>query len=135
MPDGARSASGRAGRGGLRPSVRIHEMLKIRREQQEALGRPFRQRFREELLRFVRDKAPGASAAEDEALVEYAIARARRHGVVSCADVARYIAFMVTLGRDFDMDPNLPWAQAILRDPTVSGGQKMENLLERALKS
>lgn len=110
-------------------------MLKIRREQQDALGLPFRQRFREELLRFVRDKAPGASAEEDAALVEYAIARARRHGVVSCADVARYIAFMVTLGRDFDVNPNHPWAQEILRDPTVSGGQKMADLLERVLRS
>lgn len=68
--------------------------------------------------------------------VAHGIARAESHRITKRGNVRRYIDLMFTLGRDFDLDPDLPWAQAILRHaPERSETALVEELLERALAS
>src|SRR5579871_4593397 len=48
------------------------------------------------------------------AVIQYGIERARGYGITAERDVCRYIDVMMVYGRDFDRDPALPWAGAIL---------------------
>ena len=49
--------------------------------------------------------------------VRYGLERAKSHRITKETDVARYIGLMFAFGADFDRDPALPWAAAILGDP------------------
>jgi hypothetical protein len=44
-------------------------------------------------------------------------AKAGQYGIESERDVCKFITLMFTFGRDFDVDPKLPWASEILRNP------------------
>ena len=50
-------------------------------------------------------------------LVRYASQRASAYGFVSEQDVCKYVDLTLLFGRDFDRDPSLGWAEAILLDP------------------
>jgi len=49
-----------------------------------------------------------------EELVEYGCMRPKRYGISAPEDLRHYIYLMVQLGRDFDVDPMLPWASSLL---------------------
>ncbi len=62
---------------------------------------------------------------EVRAWIRYGIERASAYGITAQRDVCKYIDLMFVFGRDFDRDPNLPWAASILndralRDPTTN---------------
>ena len=59
--------------------------------------------------------ALGDSAVHE--LIAQGVGRAAAYGIEAETDVCLYIDLMVLFGRDFDRDPKLPWASAILRDP------------------
>ena len=63
--------------------------------------------------------------------VRYGIDRAASYGITSEKDLARYVGLMFAFGLDFDRDKRLPWAAAILKEPTLADGSvKMAHLWE-----
>lgn len=105
-------------------------MFVIRKEQLEALGRP----YTESLVELVRANLPDYYAAAGDAgaraLVEVARERAARYSIVRCRDIGCYIAFMAGLGWSFDTDPRYSWAGAILQDPALNAVEKLAKLRE-----
>ena len=74
--------------------------------------------FGEEMLEELRELFPIEFAAAGEwrmrALVQYGCTRPQRYGIRNQSEIRRYIELMVQLGRNFDVDPELPWASQIL---------------------
>jgi hypothetical protein len=57
-------------------------------------------------------------------MIRYGIQRAASYEIGASDDVRTYIDVMMLLGRDFDKDPNYPWARKLLcdenlKDPSV----------------
>lgn len=48
--------------------------------------------------------------------VRYGVERARSYGITASREVCMYIDVMAVFGRNFDRDPQLGWAAAILND-------------------
>ena len=98
-------------------------MLKIYPEQTEAFARAsvrdYEARMARHLDRFfpAESQALGREGLLD--LIRHGVARAATYGLVQEHDVALYLNLAVALGRDFDRDPRLPWAQAALTDPAL----------------
>ena len=92
-------------------------MLTIRKEQMAALGAAQVKKFEDRMVTHLQKHFPeqckklGPKLRE---LVAYGIERAGSYGIVAERDVSRYIDIMLAFGRDFDKDPNLPWAAAAL---------------------
>ncbi len=87
-------------------------------EQVDLLKGSDRDAFREEMLDEIRKLFPaefeGAGGERIKNFVEYGCTRPKCYGICSRADLRRYIHLMVQLGRDFDVDPGLPWAARLL---------------------
>lgn len=112
-------------------------MLRILREQVDALRQLELEAYRERVLGQIREIFPAQWSALGEegagALVDRALGRAARHGCKSEGDVFRYVSLMLVLGHDFEEDPALPWVREILGEPEASGWQKMSALMDRAI--
>ena len=65
--------------------------------------------------------------------VRYGSARPRRYGLRSQSEVVSYLRLMLTLGKNFDEDPILPWARDFLTRRT-SPSKKLERLWAEAEK-
>lgn len=61
--------------------------------------------------------------------IEHCITRARGYGIEEGSQVCRYIDIALSFGRDFDRDPECPWAATVLRDPRLAPAAKMSKLL------
>ncbi len=109
-------------------------MLVIRAAQMEALARAAMDPFVENVIAHLRRVWPEECAAMGdealEALVAHGLAKCDRYGVETEYDVGRYCDLMLLLTRDFDEDPNLPWAQDILTAPGFDGRMKVDQLME-----
>ena len=113
-------------------------MLVIRKEQMEVLShyvlKGFEDRMVEHLNEFFPDQCETLGEPDVREAVQYGIDRAGSYGITSERDVCKYLNLMFTFGRDFDVDPRLPWAAAILNagdvtDPT----RKIERLYTEAM--
>jgi hypothetical protein len=104
-------------------------MLTIRSEQMKALGLAFQERFSARMARHLRRAyAKYVSTWTDDrlfGLIEQATTDAREYGVTAERDVARYIGYAVTYGREFHLKS---WAAEILETPKINGTQKMDRL-------
>lgn len=58
-------------------------------------------------------------------LVGHALERAMAHGLDRERDVLRYLAVMMTFGRDFDVDPAHPWAREVLGSTGEDRGARL----------
>lgn len=68
--------------------------------------------------------------------IRYGIQRAASHHITGDTDVARYVGLMFAFGPDFDRDPRLLWASAILNDPNLADPRlKMARLWEAGEKA
>lgn len=96
-------------------------MLTIRKEQWDLFAKVEVEKFEDWVHGHVRNFFPAeyrtAGEAKIRELIRYGRERAAAHGFMGKRDVCRYIDLMVILGRDFDRDPGLPWAAAILQKP------------------
>jgi hypothetical protein len=92
--------------------------LTLHKEQMEPLGEVKRNSFAEAMLEDLHKLFPmefaAAGDARMEALVQYGCTRPQRYGIRNQSDIRRYIELMVRLGREFDTDPQRPWASQIL---------------------
>ena len=93
-------------------------MLKIYDDQAEAFTRAARRDFEDRMAAHLRRFFPHEGRILGDAglrdTIRHGVARAATYGVVSEHDVAWYLNLMMALGREFDADPLLPWAHAIL---------------------
>ena len=96
-------------------------MLTIRKEPWDLFAKVEVEKFEDWVHGHVRKFFPAeyrtAGEAQIRELIRHGRERAAAYGFVGKPDVCRYIDLMVVLGRDFDRDPGLPWAAAILQKP------------------
>jgi hypothetical protein len=95
-----------------------NRMLTIRQEQMVAFRKAELEKFVDHVSTHVRKFFPKQAeelGREGElALIRYGIERAARYGITGRSDVLKYIDLSILLGRQFDVDPKLPWAGKIL---------------------
>jgi len=66
--------------------------------------------------------------------IELGLKKAAQYGIHSERDVCKFLNFMFAYGFDFDNDPELPWARAILvRNDLVRANVKLHLLEEAAM--
>src|SRR5215213_1636422 len=98
-------------------------MIRIQKRQLGTFAAARWASFEDDLTAHLRAFFPTACASLGDAGVRaeirYGAARAALHGVVGERDLFLYLDLMFTLGRDFDDDPDLPWARELLADPTL----------------
>jgi hypothetical protein len=114
-------------------------MLTIRKEQIAVFGplgkKVFEDRMLTHLKKFFPEQSESLGEPKLRETVQYGTQRAAAHSIISERDVCKYIDLMILYGRDFDKDPNLPWAQSILRNQALRNpSAKIERLLEAAKK-
>lgn len=99
-------------------------MLIIRKEQIEEFGKIAQKRFVEgmvaHLFQFFPEECEALGTEETVEAIYDALERAGHYGFVSERDVCLYMDVMFAFGRDFDEDPDLPWAKEILNDEALS---------------
>jgi hypothetical protein len=66
--------------------------------------------------------------------IRYALKRAESYEIVSERDVCIYTDLMFAFGKDFDKDPQLPWAGTILNEESLKGepSQRIDRLYDVA---
>jgi hypothetical protein len=94
-------------------------MFTIRKEQMAALTKVEVRTVEDRTLDHIRKTFPlkfGALGEEKtREIIQYGVKHVAKYGFKGDPDVTKYIEVMVLFGRDFDADPQLPWAGAILR--------------------
>jgi hypothetical protein len=66
-------------------------------------------------------------------MIRHGIQKAAGYGITTERDVCQYIDLMMVFGRNFDADPDLPWASSVLNYPTLNDSTiRMEHLYETA---
>ena len=99
--------------------------MNLRREQIEVFRELMSKRFEDRMVAHLERHFPEQCRALGEAgtreAIQYGIEQAASYRIVAERDVCKYIDVMFAYGRDFDTDPKLPWAGAILRDETLGG--------------
>ena len=114
-------------------------MFTIRKEQMAAFRPLGKKAFEDRVLDHLKRAFPQQSAAlGNEKLretIQYGTERAAAYRIVAERDVCKYIDLMVLYGRDFDIDPNLPWAQSVLQNQAIRHpSTKVERLYKEAKK-
>jgi hypothetical protein len=112
-------------------------MFTIRKEQVAVLSKVEARTIESRQLSHIRETYPKKVDAlgEDKIreIIRDAPKRATKYGFKGDPHVLKYVEVMVLWGRDFDADPQLPWAAQILRKrkkPAV----KLSTLYEEAIK-
>ncbi|QSQ23750.1 hypothetical protein JY651_01820 [Pyxidicoccus parkwayensis] len=107
-------------------------MLRIRREQLDALGlarrEAFIDRLAEKLRRHWASECEGLDAPALRERIGDAIDRAAKYELRAEVDVARYLNITFALGPRFDEDPRYPWARAILEEEAFTPAKKVDRL-------
>lgn len=98
-------------------------MLRIKREQMNALEAVAMKHFEDEMLERMAVFAPRLYEIYGEKIfrevIRQGIQRAKAHRFTMRGPVQFYIETMFTLGCDFDSDPQYPWCREILEDVEV----------------
>lgn len=112
-------------------------MLIIRAAQLIVLAGPMMERLRARAAAHLRVHFAVQCEALGEAgladAIDHGLARAAAHGFRAESDLLQYLNLCFTFGRDFDGDPELGWAAAILADDRAEPGARMRRLYARAL--
>ena len=104
-------------------------MLRIHKQQMDALSTEALHDYEDRLLPHLRKFFPAYcdSLGEERVrgVIRYGIARAGSHDITLEREVCIYIDAMFAFGRDFDEDPALPWAAAVLNEPSATRGYRL----------
>jgi hypothetical protein len=104
-------------------------MLTLRQEQLDAFAQSARQAFIDRMSAHLRSGFfPSIAGLDDAALVEFiehGMAAAPRYGMEAEEHVRYYIESMAIYGKALDTAPETAWAGRILRDPQLSGVEKV----------
>jgi hypothetical protein len=114
-------------------------MLTIRKEQLEVFGPLGKNAFENRMIAHLKSVFPDKSEVLGEPklreTIQYGTQRAAAYRIISERDVCKYIDLMILYGRDFDKDPNLPWAQSVLQNQALRNPtSKIERLYKAAKK-
>lgn len=111
-------------------------MFVIRDAQLEALAASRREAFAEALEAELRAELPEPCARVDvRAVIAQAVERCTAYGLATDEAIGRYARLMMVLGRDFDVDPALPWAASILGAPgPVDAAARINELTAAAVE-
>lgn len=100
-------------------------MLTVRLAQLHALealaNDAYERRLGRHAQQFFPERVASMTEPELHAYVRGAVAAARGHGLVSERDICKYLNLALSFGLDFDTDPALPWARAILTAEHIAG--------------
>ena len=112
-------------------------MLRIRKDQLDALGAAQVAEFERRAAVHLRTFFPDACHVLDDAalreVIRHGIVRAASYGVEGEREVTLYLDVMMTIGHDFDRDFTLPWAYAILVDPELPEPERRMRRLFRTV--
>jgi hypothetical protein len=109
-------------------------MLTIRKDQMRAFDAYTRQNFEERLVRHLKAILPqqvrtlaGTTPGDAKlrALIVQGIQKSAGYGITTERDTGRFIELMVRIAPDFERQPNCQWADAILKDQSLSGSGKV----------
>jgi len=114
-------------------------MVIVRNDQMDELGDKELQKFQDKMVPHLNEFFPDQCEALGEEQVReailYGVERAETYGIVIEQDVCNYIDLMFALGKDFDTDPEEPWAGEILNDESSpSPTAKVNKLYDEALR-
>ncbi len=117
----------------------LDSMFTIRKEQMAAFGPLGKKAFEDRVVDHLKRAFPQQSEAlGDEKIretIQYGTQRAAAYRIIAERDVCKYIDLMVLYGRDFDKDPNLPWAQSVLQNQAIKNpSTKVDRLFKAARK-
>jgi hypothetical protein len=111
-------------------------MLKIRKEQMDALGAYMLRQFEKRMVKHLRKDFPkelqehNIKKQDLEQMVRRGIADAKNYGVEYEDDLKLYVECMLLLSPNFDQDERFPWAKQILTREDVDGDIKMSEINE-----
>jgi hypothetical protein len=111
-------------------------MLTIRKEQLAVFQKVASQNFENRTLSHIKKCFPkqmgtlGEPGTRD--LIRYGIQRSASYRFRKQSDICKYIDIMVIFGRDFDRDPELPWAAGVLNDRSLPSPSARASELHRA---
>jgi hypothetical protein len=114
-------------------------MLAIRKEQLAVFGPLGKKAFEDRMIAHIKkvfaEQCETLGEPKLRETIQYGTQRAVAYRITSERDVCKYIDLMVFYGRDFDKDPNLPWAQSILQNQSIrTPSSKIERLYKAAKK-
>jgi hypothetical protein len=114
-------------------------MLIIRKEQKVALREVplavFKERMFVHLQKYFPEDCKILGDSQLKQVIDFGIAGAESHGFQSSGDACRYLSLMFLFGSYFDQDPQIPWAEELLKDRNiVSPHTRMDLLCDRAGK-
>jgi hypothetical protein len=112
-------------------------MLAIRKEQLAVFGPLGKKAFEDRMIAHVKKIFPEQSETLGEPklreTIQYGTQRAAAYCIISERDVCKYIDLMILYGRDFDKDPNHPWAHSVLQNQAIRNpSSKIERLYKAA---
>ena len=110
-------------------------MLKIRKKQNNVLAKAAVKRFEDRVLvhlkKFWPDECKELTEKGVRESIRTGIENAKKYGIETEYDVARYIDLMYTLSSDFDSNTEISWPSEILNDTDMNARKKMDTLYER----
>jgi len=114
-------------------------MLRIRKEQNEELGKIALKRFEDSMVEHIKEFFPKYYEIHEEPLIRkvilYAVDRAESYDLITERDVCLYINLVFLLGSNFDTDPQLPWAAETLNDETITDSvTRIDTLYDKAME-
>jgi hypothetical protein len=111
-------------------------MLTVRLAQLHALealaSDAYERRLGRHAQQFFPERVAFLTEPELHAYVRQAVAAARGHGLASERDICKYLNLALSLGPDFDTDPALPWARAILTAEHIGPTLRINRLYLKA---
>ena len=115
-------------------------MLVIRDDQIEAINRLTMKNFEDRMVSHLKEFFPEDCQQLGETQVRetirHGVQQASKYEVVTERDVCKYVDLLFTFGRDFDKDPQLPWAKRILNAKCQKGSPpKIARLFVAAKKN
>lgn len=113
--------------------------LVIRPEQMRVFQDAAQAQFERDMLSHLAEHFPEQVAALGlvglQGAIRHGFERATAYGLDSPYAVCAYLDVMFLFGKDFDRDERLPWASAVLTDPSIIDGcARADELTETALE-
>lgn len=114
-------------------------MLIIRREQIEILSQYMYKQFEDRMLihlkKFFPDKYEALEKTKIKKLIRKGIKQASEYEIITERDVCKFIDLMFVLGKNFDKNSKISWANEILCDKSLkSPSKRIKTLCDKAIK-
>ncbi|MGE0822564.1 MAG: hypothetical protein AB7G75_32020 [Candidatus Binatia bacterium] len=113
-------------------------MLRIRTEQMQRFEQAAMSAFESRMVEHLRTYFPWHyrrwGPETTHKVVQYGCKKAQGYGFVTERDICLYLTLIPTLGGNFDVDLQLPWAQKILTDVALPApGARIDRLVDQAM--